>query len=141
MRLAREKGYTLKAAFNNVRDKFYNGTTMTNDKFQYFGELLLEYATLTDKNSSTLRTIFPNELFDIEANVTLIIKYKEIMLSIYEKATDDEKADFRNKIQTLIDGKYKKNENAPDGFEQFAGLIGVSRTSILEKILDTISGN
>ncbi len=114
---------------------------MTNDKFQYFGELLLEYATLTDKNSSTLRTIFPNELFDIEANVTLIIKYKEIMLSIYEKATDDEKADFRNKIQTLIDGKYKKNENAPDGFEQFAGLIGVSRTSILEKILDTISGN
>lgn len=141
LRLAREKGYPLKAAFNNVRDKFYNGTTMTNDKFQYFGELLLEYATLTDKNSSTLRTIFPNELFDIEANVTLIIKYKEIMLSIYEKATDDEKADFRNKIQTLIDGKYKKNENAPDGFEQFAGLIGVSRTSILEKILDTISGN
>ena len=141
LKLAKEKGYPLKAAFNNVRDKFYNGTTMTNDKFQYFGELLFEHATLTDKNSSTLRTIFPNDLFDIDTNVALIIKYKEIMLSIYDKATDEEKVDFRNKIQTLIDGKYKKNENAPEGFEQFASLIGVTRTSFLEKILDTISGN
>ena len=68
LKLAKEKGYPLKAAFNNVRDKFYNGTTMTNDKFQYFGELLFEHATLTDKNSSTLRTIFPNDLFDIDTN-------------------------------------------------------------------------
>lgn len=141
LNLAKEKGYPLKAAFNNVRDKFYNGITMTNEKFQYFGELLLEHATLTDKNSSTLRTIFPNNLFDIETNVALIIKYKEIILSIYDKATDDEKADFRNKIQTLIDGKYKKSENAPEGFEKFASLIGVTRTSFLEKVLDTISGN
>ena len=141
LKLAKEKGYPLKAAFNNVRDKFYNGTTMTNDKFQYFGELLFEHATLTDKNSSTLRTIFPNDLFDIDTNVALIIKYKEIMLSIYDKATDEEKADFRNKIQTLIDGKYKKTENSPEGFEKFASLIGVTRTSFLEKVLDTISGN
>ncbi len=136
--LAETKGYPLKAAFNNVRDKFYNGVTMTNELFSYFGELLLKYATLNDKNPSTLRTIFPNNLFDEDSNVKILIQSQELLLNIYNKASDDERSDFRNKIQNLIDGKYKDKSNTPEGFEEFAHSIGVSRTTILEKAVENI---
>ena len=136
--LAEKKGYPLKAAFNNVRDKFYNGVTMTNELFSCYGELLLKYATLNDRNPSTLRTIFPNNLFDEDSNVKLLIQFKELFLSIYNKASDDEKSDFRNKIQNLIDGKYKDKSNTPEGFEDLARSIGVSRTTILEKVAENI---
>lgn len=136
--LAENKGYPLKAAFNNVRDKFYNGVTMTHEQFSYFGELLLKYATLNDKNISTLRTIFPNSLFDEDNNVVLIVKYKDLLLSIYNKATEEDKIDFKNKIQTLIDGKYKNVSNAPEGFDSFALSIGVTRTTFIEKVTDSI---
>lgn len=136
--LAEKKGYPLKAAFNNVRDKFYNGVTMTNELFSCYGELLLKYATLNDRNPSTLRTIFPNSLFDEDSNVRLIIQYKDLLLRIYNKASDEEKSDFRNKVQNLIDGKYKDKSNSPEGFEEFAYSIGVTRTAFLEKVADNI---
>lgn len=136
--LAENKGYPLKAAFNNVRDKFYNGVTMTNEHFAYFGKSLLKYATLNDKNSSTLRTIFPNSLFDDDNNVALVVKHKDLLLSIYNKATNEDQIDFKNKIQTLIDGKYKDNSTTPEGFEDFAHSIGVTRTTFIEKVADSI---
>lgn len=138
LNLAKIKGYKLTRIFNSVRDKYCTGSaTMTAEHFQYFGELLLQYATLN--NQSVLCNIFPNNLFDYDNNVAIIIKYKDIMLSVYNLAGDGEKEDFQRKLQTLIDGKYKDKDNAPQGFEEFAGYFGVSKASLLDKITDSIT--
>lgn len=138
LNLAKIKGYRLTRTFNSVRDKYCSGSaTMTNEHFQFFGELLLQYATLS--NQYVLCNIFPNNLFDYDNNVTMIIRYKDIMLSIYNVAEDGEKEDFQRKLQTLIDGKYK--DKSPQGFEEFANAFGVTKTTLLEKIADSITKN
>lgn len=137
LKLAEYKGCSLKVAFNNVKDKFRGGTaTMSNEQFQYFGELLLKYATLTDDTTTTLRTIFPNILFENSSNVSLIIKYKDILQTVYDKADEEDKKDFINKLQTLIDGQYKDKDKAPQGFEDFANAFGVTKTTLTEQIVE-----
>lgn len=139
LKLAEYKGYSLKVAFNNVKDKFRGGTaTMNNEQFQYFGELLLQHATLTDNNTTTLRTIFPNILFENNSNASLIIKYNDILQTVYNNADEEDKNDFINKLQTLIDGQHKDKEKAPQGFEDFANAFGVTKTTLIEGIIDGV---
>lgn len=108
------------ATFNNVRDRFCDkGVTMTEDLFDCFGEWLLKYAKLEDKQSA-LRTIFPLSILDEKENIKVLLSYREKMIKIVEKAEEENK-DFKDKIKSLLDGEYKENEE----FKSFANKIGV----------------
>lgn len=109
--------------FNNVRDCFCDkGATMTNDLFDCFGESLLKYAKLEDKQS-TLRTIFPTLILDKEENIKLLLNYQDKMIKIVEISGEENK-DFKYKINDLLEGKYKDDHN----FEEFANGIGVYKS-------------
>ena len=113
-------GRKLLSAFNNVRDCFCDkGCNMTIDLFNCFGEYLLKYAKLEDKNSA-LRTIFPSLVLDIADNISLILKYQDKMLKIVEKAGEESK-DFKDKIKSLLDNEYKDDQE----LENFAKSIGI----------------
>ncbi len=108
------------ATFNNVRDRFCDkGVTMTEDLFDCFGEWLLKYAKLEDKQSA-LRTIFPLSILDKKENIIVLLNYQEKMIKIIEKAEEENK-DFKDKIKSLLDGEYKENEE----FKSFARKIGI----------------
>lgn len=110
----------LLSTFNNVRDCFCDkGCNMTIDLFNCFGEYLMKYAKLEDKNSA-LRTIFPSLVLDIADNISLILKYQDKMLKIVEKAGEESK-DFKDKIKSLLDNEYKDNQE----LENFAKSIGI----------------
>lgn len=118
--LTETHGRKLLSAFNNVRDCFCDkGCNMTIDLFNCFGEYLLKYAKLEDKNSA-LRTIFPSLVLDIADNISLILKYQDKMLKIVEKAGEESK-DFKDKIKSLLDNEYKDNQE----LENFAKSIGI----------------
>lgn len=118
--LTETHGRKLLSAFNNVRDCFCDkGCNMTIDLFNCFGEYLLKYAKLEDKNSA-LRTIFPSLVLDIADNISLILKYQDKMLKIVEKAGEESK-DFKDKIKSLLDNEYKDDQE----LENFAKLIGI----------------
>ena len=96
----------LLSAFNNVRDCFCDkGCNMTTDLFNCFGEYLLKYAKLEDKNSA-LRTIFPSLILDEKENIQLILMHQEKMINIVKIAGDENK-DFKDKIKSLLDKEYK----------------------------------
>lgn len=110
----------LLSAFNNVRDCFCDkGCNMTIDLFDYFGEYLLKYAKLEDKNSA-LRTIFPSLVLDKKENIQLILKYQEKIINIVKIAGDENK-DFKDKVKSLLDGAYKDDQE----FKNFAKSIGI----------------
>jgi hypothetical protein len=92
---------------------------MTIDLFDYYGEYLLKYAKLEDKNSA-LRTIFPSSVLDKKENIQLILKYQEKMINIV-KIAEDENKDFKDKIKSLLEGTYKDEQE----FENFAKSIGI----------------
>lgn len=118
--LTETHGRKLLSAFNNVRDCFCDkGCNMTIDLFNCFGEYLLKYAKLEDKNSA-LRTIFPSLVLDIADNISLILKYQDKMLKIVEKAGEESK-DFKDKIKSLLDNEYKDDQE----LENFAKSIGI----------------
>ncbi len=115
--------------FNNVRDRFCDkGTTMTDDLFDCFGENLLKYAKLEDKQYA-LRTIFPTSILCKNENVQLLLNNQDKMIKIVEKAGKEESKDFKDKITTLLEGKYKDDEN----FEKFANVIGIYKQENVEQ--------
>lgn len=115
-----EKGHRLVAAFNGVSDVFTSGRTdMTMEKFSYFGVLLLENASL--KNKEVLRTIFKSDFLENRSFIHTIIQFKEQMKAIIERA-DEEAEDFKNKVQSMIDNQYKDDE----AFVDFAKYIGIT---------------
>ena len=117
----------LLSAFNDVRDCFCGGScTMTKELFDFYGEWLLKYSKL-EENTSTLRTIFPSAVLDKNENVQLILKNKDKMVRIVEKAGDENK-DFKDKIKSLLEGEYKDSEE----FKVFAKSIGVE-LSLIDK--------
>lgn len=117
----------LLVAFNDVRDCFCDkGCDMTVDLFDYYGEWLLKYSKL-EENTSSLRTIFPSAVLDKKENVQLILRNKEKLLRIVEKA-GDEKEDFKAKIKSLLESDYKDSED----FKEFAKAIGVE-LSLIDK--------
>lgn len=123
IQLAKNNNRSLLAAFNNVRDCFCDGqTSMTNDLFDFFGEWLLKYSKLEDKPSA-LRTIFISPLLEKPENISLLIKYQDKMIKIVDNA-GEESEDFKEKIRSLLNVKYKDN----DDFANFANAIGVSGT-------------
>jgi len=110
----------LLSAFNDVRDCFCGGScTMTKELFDFYGEWLLKYSKL-EENTSTLRTIFPSAVLDKNENVQLILKNKDKMVRIVEKAGDENK-DFKDKIKSLLESNHKDSED----FKEFAKAIGV----------------
>lgn len=110
----------LLSAFNNVRDCFCDkGVEMTIELFDFYGEWLLQYSKLEDKKSA-LRKIFSSGVLDKIDNVLLILKYQDKMIKIVEKA-NEESRDFKDKIKSLLEGKYKDNED----FKIFANKIGI----------------
>lgn len=118
--LTEAHGRKLLSAFNNVRDCFCDkGCNMTIDLFNCFGEYLLKYAKLEDKNSA-LRTIFPSLVLDKKENIQLILKYQEKMINIVKIAGDENK-DFKDKIKSLLDKEYKDDQE----FKNFAKSIGI----------------
>ena len=117
----------LLVAFNDVRDCFCDkGCDMTVDLFDYYGEWLLKFSKL-EENTSSLRTIFPSAVLDKKENVQLILRNKEKLLRIVEKA-GDEKEDFKAKIKSLLESDYKDSED----FKEFAKAIGVE-LSLIDK--------
>ncbi len=110
----------LLSAFNDVRDCFCGGScTMTKELFDFYGEWLLKYSKL-EENTSTLRTIFPSAVLDKNENVQLILKNKDKMVRIVEKAGSENK-DFKDKIKSLLESNHKDSED----FKEFAKAIGV----------------
>lgn len=125
--LLENNGRNLLSAFNDVRDRFCGGScTMTKELFDYYGEWLLKYSKLEEK-ASVLRRIFPSLVLDKKENVQLILKNKEKMVRIVEKAGDENK-DFKDKIKSLLEGDYKDFE----AFKEFAKAIGVE-LSLIDK--------
>ena len=104
---------------------------MTKELFDYYGEWLLKYSKL-EENTSTLRTIFPSTVLDKKENVQLILRNKEKMVRIVEKA-GDENEDFKAKIKFMLDSEYKDDK----AFEGFANAIGITK-SLFGKIKDGI---
>ena len=127
-------GREMLSAFNNVRDCLCSGScSMTKDIFAFYGEWLLQYSKLEDKQSS-LRTIFIPSVFDVNENVRLILGYKEKMKIIVEKAGDENK-DFKDKVKSLLQSDYKNDKE----FESFAKSIGVEKPKLLDSIKDAIA--
>ncbi len=132
LEIFKNKGHQFKAAFNNVSDVFVSkGEQMTLSLFKYFADLLLEYATLDDKK--TLRTIFKPEFLDDTECINIILKHKEKVKKIYENA-GDENADFKDKMQILVENKYKDNSD----FVEFAESIGITKRNFIEKGIDKL---
>ncbi len=120
------------SAFNTVRDRFCDGArAMTNDKFDFYGEWLLKYAKLEEKQSA-LRTIFIPSVLDNKENIQLILRHQEKMIKIVEIAGAENK-DFKDKIKSLLDGEYKDDK----AFEEFAKTIGINK-SFIDKLKDGI---
>ena len=129
-------GREMLSAFNNVRDCLCSGTcSMTNDIFAFYGEWLLQYSKLEDKQSS-LRTIFIPSVFDVNENVRLILGYKEKMKIIVEKAGDENK-DFKDKVKSLLQSDYKNDKE----FEIFAKSIGVEKPTLLDTFKEAIASD
>ena len=127
IKLFEDNGRKMLIAFNDIRDRFCGGfCNMTKDLFDYYGEWLLQYSKLEEKTSS-LRTIFPSVVLDKKENVQLILRNKEKMVRIVEKAGDENK-DFKDKIKSLLEGDYKDSED----FKEFAKAIGVE-LSLIDK--------
>lgn len=103
---------------------------MTEDLFDCFGEWLLKFAKLEDKQSA-LRTIFPLSILDKKENIKVLLNYQEKMIKIIEKAEEENK-DFKDKIKSLLDGEYKENEE----FKSFANKIGVILDNGSEQVVD-----
>lgn len=132
IKLLEKNGRNMLSAFNTVRDRFCDGArAMTNDKFDFYGEWLLKYAKLEEKQSA-LRTIFIPSVLDNKENIQLILRHQEKMIRIVEIAGEENK-DFKDKIKSLLDGEYKDD----DVFEGFAKAIGINK-SILDKLKDSI---
>ena len=128
-------GRKLLNAFNDVRDCFCDkGCEMTVDLFDYFGEWLLKYSRLEDKNSA-LRTIFKPSILDKENNIQLILKYQEKMTKIVEVAREENR-DFKDKIKSLLEGDYKDS----DAIKKFAKTIGV-KISLIDDITEKMKAN
>lgn len=92
---------------------------MTIEKFSYFGVLLLENASL--KNKEVLRTIFKSDFLENRSFINTIIQYKDKMKGIIERA-EEEAEDFKHKVQSMIDNQYKDDE----AFVDFAKYIGIT---------------
>ena len=132
IKLFEDNGRKMLIAFNDIRDRFCGGTcTMTKELFDYYGEWLLKYSKL-EENTSSLRTIFPSTVLDKKENVQLILRNKETMVRIVEKA-GDENEDFKAKIKFMLDSEYKDDKI----FEAFANAIGITK-SLFGKIKDGI---
>lgn len=109
--------------FKNIRDCFCGGqTTMTSELFQFYGKWLFQYSMLEERVES-LRTIFPSTVLDNENNMALILEYPKIMQKVVIKAGEENK-NFKDKIQVLIDSKYKDKNS----FVEFANTIGIHKT-------------
>ena len=123
--LFEENGRKMLIAFNDIRDRFCGGScTMTKELFGYYGEWLLKYSKL-EENTSSLRTIFPSAVLDKKENVQLMLRNKEKMVRIVEKAGDENK-DFKDKIKSLLEDGYKDSQD----FKEFAKAIGVELSFI-----------
>lgn len=124
IKLFEEQGRKMLSAFNDVRDRFCDkGCSMTVHLFDIFGESLLTYAKLEDKQSA-LRTIFPVSVLDKKENIQLILRFNDKMIKIVEVANEENK-DFKDKIKSLLGSNdYQDNKILYD----FAEAIGVNST-------------
>ena len=91
---------------------------MTPELFNFIGEWLFKYSKLEDKKES-LRTIFPSTILDNNDIIQMIIQHQDIMKKIVDNSEEDQ--DFNDKMQSLLDGKYKDKQT----FIDFADRLGI----------------
>lgn len=128
MQLALKNKRKLKTLFNDIRDAFCSGNTAMNlPKFNFFGEWLFEYSDLGSKKEA-LRTILPTTILDNDTVVNVLIKNSGTIKSMVDNS-GEEASDFLNKIKSLCDDKYSKNER----FIDFAKKIGLKKKNAEEK--------
>jgi hypothetical protein len=121
--LSEKNNRSLLSMFKNIRDCFCGGqATMTSELFNFYGRWLFKYSMLEEKEES-LRAIFPSTVLDNEDNMALILEFQNIMEKIISKAGEENK-NFKDKMQVLIDEKYKDNNS----FIEFANAIGIHKT-------------
>ena len=126
--LAIKNHRSLVPVFNTLRDLFCGGqVTMTPELFEFYGDLLFQYSDLQNNNSS-LRTIFNAAILNKPQNINLIIKNQEKMVQVINKAEKEDRKDFRDKIQSLLNNEYKNDES----FETFVKIINIEEPSIHE---------
>ena len=119
----------LTVTFQNVRDIYCSARTdMTTDAFRQYGKYLFKYGKLSD-NKNSLRTIFVPQLFDDEDCIKTILSNQEEMKKVFDVA--EEKTNFERKIEELLDGNYKDDEQ----FEKFAQLFGVKKKGFIDKLI------
>ena len=111
---------SLISTYKNIRDLFCSGhATMSDSLFKLIGRDLLQYAKIEEKQDA-LRTIFIPSILDDSVNVQLLIAHSELMNMVVSNAGEDS-SDFKEKVQSLIDGEHKENKQ----FIAFAKSIGV----------------
>lgn len=130
--LFESNGRDMLNTFNDVRDRFCDGAySMNNDLFDLYGEWLLKYAKLEDKKTA-LRTIFTSSILDEKGNIEVLLRYREKMIKIVEKAEEENK-DFKDKIKSLLDGEYKDDVE----FNDFAKKLDINKSNNTEDDLKT----
>lgn len=119
---------SLKSLFNNIRDVFCNGRLVMNaNLFNFWGKWLFDYSDLTKKEES-IRTILPTSILDNDSVIETIIQYPSIIKQMIS-LNEEESQDFIEKVRSLLEGKYKENED----FIKFAYNIGITKQKKTEK--------
>ena len=119
---------SLKSLFNNIRDVFCNGRLVMNaNLFNFWGKWLFDYSDLTKKEES-IRTILPTNILDNDSVIETIIQYPSIIKQMIS-LNEEESQDFIEKVRSLLEGKYKENED----FIKFAYNIGITMQKKTEK--------
>lgn len=119
---------SLKSLFNNIRDVFCNGRLVMNiNLFNFWGKWLFDYSDLTKKEES-IRTVLPTSILDNDSVIETIIQYPSIIKQMIS-LNEEESQDFIEKVRSLLEGKYKENED----FIKFAYNIGITMQKKTEK--------
>ncbi|MDF4221083.1 P-loop NTPase fold protein [Maribacter sp. M208] len=86
----------------SLRDRLIQNNNITNEIFILFSEALLAHASLEDKASDVVRTIFKTELLDSDECVS-IMKNNSGRIKIILSSSGKSKDDFRDGLKARID--------------------------------------
>ncbi|WP_308765602.1 P-loop NTPase fold protein [uncultured Bacteroides sp.] len=119
IKISNEVGRDLKPFFRGIRDLFISQNSITREKLRYFGMWLFHFANMQNK-SDALEKILPTDQLDDPEVIKIIIQNAPIVKAMVEKSNDS--SEFMKKIEALLKGAYKENND----FKELCNVLGIN---------------